>query len=80
MSGIDKAIEKLIFHKLRVKAKTRAASLRSEARGYYHTKRERYHELKARAARFDEFSQMVKEMVEDLPAYPAREETLVLGP
>lgn len=73
-NDILKGIEELIFRKLRVKAKVRAASLRSESRGYWHTNRSRCLELKARASKFDEFSSMIQEMVEDLPAYPSVEE------
>ncbi len=73
MSEIDKAVEKLVFHKLRTKAKARAASLRSEACGDWHTNRERYHELKMRGEKFDDFASMIQEMVEDLPAYPSVE-------
>lgn len=71
MSDIDKKIEELIFNKLRIKAKSRAQSLRSEARAYWHTDRQRFHELKARSVEFDRLSDMIKEMWEDLPAYPA---------
>ena len=73
MSSVDKEIMELVFHKLRTRAKARAVSLRSEARGYWHVNRERYHELKMRAEKFDDFAAMIQEMVEDLPAYPSIE-------
>lgn len=72
MSAIDKHIEELIFRKLQTKARSRAASLRKEARGYWHSNRERYHELKMRGEKFNDFADMVGEMVNDLPAYPAK--------
>lgn len=71
MSDVEKTILELMFRKLRTKSKARATSLRAEARGYWHVNRERYHELKMRASKFDDFASMVQEMWDDLPAYPA---------
>lgn len=75
MSDIENKIVELVFKKLRTKAKARGASLRSEARGYWHTDRQKFHELKARGLEFDRFSSMIQEMWDDLPAYPAKEES-----
>lgn len=74
MSDIDKKIEELVFRRLRVRAKNRATSLRTEAKGYWHTDRQRFHELKARSVEFDRLSNMLQEMWDDLPAYPAKPE------
>lgn len=71
MSNIDKEIVSLVFAKLRNKSKTRATSLRQEAKGYWHINRERYHELRARAVRFDDFASLMDEITNDPIAYPS---------
>lgn len=70
--SIEKLIDESVLKMLRHRARQRAHALNKEARGYWHSDRDRFHQLKARAVEFNRLSNMFEELKDPLlPAFPA---------
>lgn len=72
MSELERLLTTQTLKMLAHRAKERAASLRKESRGYWHSDRERCFFLKKESARFQDLAQAFLEMQQPYsPRFPA---------